>query len=1035
MNLQSAREKLGRKLTNVSEVAAGVLRGIRRSNERDVAAYVFDLNNRLPDTVGELSSYLDEVMGPAYFDKEASPDLRWNNYLYFVVNNGSDGSPAFRAIKRNLEADRSYARKFVVSEEDLDRVLDELDSVAVVDESLATTDIVRVWSDGLSAVGLEDVLDGERPIADVVRSISSGTAKQSVRTKKTTGVESSQRLVESHIASINLSGFRPYPRRKSFEKLGKANLLFGSNGVGKTSLLEGLEFLFCGANRRSGCSPTATVEGVLASGLAVKTSAQQLLSDFKTRQRLWYGGDDNSRQNKLPNQFARFNFLNTDAAAELSLLKESPKEGTAESLAALLSGHEASLMWRRIQDIRKAVADETRSKRSERAVAAKDKEGKEKELLVLEATPGQADVAFSVFLKDLEHIGWRDAPESKDAVTERLVGTLSGLTSQLSAIQQLDWLVGPITEDAIARQVSALQRAYAAVENELPAIREDERALYVLAQRHGLAKARLTALEAIPPTALVELKALSATVKQSNDELALNARAYAALPSGAPPEGWESSLGSKSLSTAHAEANAEFHDISSQLDGLQQRLVASTRTQSELQRAITELQTWAQKVVEHRHPDSNCPVCGTEFGPGELIRRMHALSLAPSDATISELRQRIEHLNAEKLRAAGESSWLGELERFIRSLLNANASLTVRDAQLAASSTIERQQKLLAAKQTAQQGLDAYAQGGLSLEAIEQLCRPLDGDEQQGHASLDVLEAHESTGQYLKHIQDAIAELDARALRRNERLKQRIYDAGVQSSGTLDTAIEQLMARQRVGQRVDDACAAAHRHLDFAPDADMRSLLTSLEASVLGAKKVQAALQADSSSATRLTMVREQLAQLSDRLGRIGGSIDRLTGAQRVLDGIIDNQSLDAASVAVVAATHRVAASIFGRIHAPAEYLVTADAQTPLRTRDNNLPVQLNQVSTGQRSAYALSMFLAMNAQVKAGPKVILLDDPISHIDDLNALSFLDYLRNLVIKSDRQVFFATADEKIAGLFVHKFGFLGEEFRTIELARG
>lgn len=44
------------------------------------------------------------------------------------------------------------------------------------------------------------------------------------------------------------------------------------------------------------------------------------------------------------------------------------------------------------------------------------------------------------------------------------------------------------------------------------------------------------------------------------------------------------------------------------------------------------------------------------------------------------------------------------------------------------------------------------------------------------------------------------------------------------------------------------------------------------------------------------------------------------------------------------------------------------------------------------------------------------------------------YLRNLVMKSDRQVFFATADEKIAGLFAHKFGFLGEEFRTIELTR-
>lgn len=1033
MNLQSAREKLNKKLSNVSEIADGVLRGIRRNNERDVAAYVFDLNNRLPETVGELSSYLDEVMGPAYFDKDASPDLRWSNYLYFVVDKGSVDNQTFKRVKRNVEADRSYARKFVVIEEDFDRVLDELDSVAVVDESVAATDVIQAWFDALGAVGLDDALDGERPIADVVRSISSGATKQSVRTKKTTGVESSQRLVESHIASINLGEFRPYPRRKNFVKLGKANLLFGSNGVGKTSLLEGLEFLFCGANRRSDCSPTTVVDAVLASGHAVSTSARQSLSDFKTRQRLWYGGDDNSRQNKLPNQFARFNFLNTDAAAELSLLKEPPKEGNAESLAALLSGHEATLMWRRIQEVRKAVAEEARSKRSERAVAERDKVGKDRELSVLEAAPGQSDAAFSVFMKDLECIGWRDAPESKDVVTDQLVGILSGLTSQLSSIQQLDWLVGPITESAIAHQSSVLQEACDEVKIVLPAAREDEQARGVLTQRYGLTKTRLTALEAIPPMALAELKALSTTFKQSNDELALNARVYAALPSVAPPDGWQSSLGSKSLLAAHAEANAEFHDLSSQLDVLQMRLAASTRTQSELQRAMTELQSWSQKVVEHRHSDSNCPVCGTEFGPGELIQRIHALSLVPSDAAISELRQRIERLTAERQRAAGEASWLGLLDKFTHTLPDTNALFTVRDAQLAVSGAIERQQMLLEAKQTAQQRLDAYARSGLSLVEIEQLCMPVDAHQQP--ASLDVLEAVESTRRYLLQLQDAIAELDAQVLQRNERLKHRINEAGVQSGDNLETAVEQLMARQRIVQRVSDVCAAAHRYLDFVPEADMHSLLASLEASVLGAKKVLAALQSDSSSATRLKDVRQELEQLSARLSRIGGSIERLAGAQRVLEDIIENQSLDAASAAVVAATHKVADSIFGRIHAPAEYLVTADAETPLRRRDNNLPVQLNQVSTGQRSAYALSMFLAMNAQVRAGPKVILLDDPISHIDDLNALSFLDYLRNLVIKSDRQVFFATADEKIAGLFVHKFGFLGEEFRTIELARG
>lgn len=1034
MNVQAAREKLGRKLTNVTEVASGVLRGIRRTNDRDVAAYVFDLNNRLPDTVGELSSYLDEVMGPAYFDKDAPPDLRWNNYLYFVVDGGALSNQAFQTTKRNVESDRSYARKFVVVEQDLERVLDELDSVAVVDNSIAATDIVQAWEKALSADGMEDVLDGARPIADVVRSISSGTAKQSVRTKKTTGVESSQLLIESHIKSINLGGFRPYPCRKSYDGLGKANLLFGSNGVGKTSLLEGLEFLFCGANRRSSASAATSVEATLVSGQEVKTSGRQLLSDFKTRQRLWYGGDDNSRQNKLPSQFARFNFLNTDAAAELSLLKGETKESNAESLAALLSGHEATVMWRRIQDVRRGIAEETRSKRAERAFAEKERDSKEKELSVLEAAPGQSDAAYSVFTKDLERIGWRNAPESKDGVTEQLIGILSGLASQLGVIQQLDWLAGPVDENTVVQQASALQIASRDIETELPEGREDEHNRAILAQRCGVAESRLNSLEAIPQAALAELKAYTKTLKHSNDELALNAPRFAALPPGAPPENWQSSLGPKLLSTVHAEANADFRSFSSQLEELQKRLAASTRTQSELQRAMTELQGWSLKIVEHRHSDSNCPVCGTGFGPGELIQRINELTLAPSDTAISQLRQRIDHLTAEKQRAATNASWLSALDKFRRSLPDAEALLTVLDAQLEASRTIELQQKLLEQKQSAQQGIDAYARGGLTLALIEELCRPLNTEALQDTASLNLLEALKGTGQYLQQLKDSISQIDARVLQRNTRLRLCLDKAGLQSVNNLDAAIEQLIARKRIIQRAIDAYAAVRRYLDFAPDADMRSLLTSLEASVLGAKKVQAALQSDGSSATRLTAGREQLVQLKERLCRIGGSIERLTHAQRVLDDIMEHQSLDAGTAAVVAATHKVANSIFGRIHAPAEYSVTADTDAPLRRRDNNVPVQLNEVSTGQRSAYALSMFLAMNAQIKAGPKVILLDDPISHIDDLNGLSFLDYLRNLVIKSDRQVFFATADEKVAGLFVHKFGFLGQQLRTIELAR-
>jgi ABC-type cobalamin/Fe3+-siderophores transport system ATPase subunit len=65
----------------------------------------------------------------------------------------------------------------------------------------------------------------------------------------------------------------------------------------------------------------------------------------------------------------------------------------------------------------------------------------------------------------------------------------------------------------------------------------------------------------------------------------------------------------------------------------------------------------------------------------------------------------------------------------------------------------------------------------------------------------------------------------------------------------------------------------------------------------------------------------------------------------------------------------------------------------------------------------------------------MLIDDPIAHVDDMNCLSFLDYLREVAISGERQIVFATASDKLAALFSRKFDFLGEsEFKRYDLTR-
>jgi ABC-type lipoprotein export system ATPase subunit len=127
--------------------------------------------------------------------------------------------------------------------------------------------------------------------------------------------------------------------------------------------------------------------------------------------------------------------------------------------------------------------------------------------------------------------------------------------------------------------------------------------------------------------------------------------------------------------------------------------------------------------------------------------------------------------------------------------------------------------------------------------------------------------------------------------------------------------------------------------------------------------------------------------------------------------------------------------AIFSRIHSPAEFRGLGSGLATLIRKSTGRQATLSEISTGQRAAFALSIFLAQNLQLTAAPPAILIDDPIAHVDDLNSLSFLDYLREIALTGKRQIFFATASDKLATLFERKFDFMGPEgFRRFNLQR-
>lgn len=286
INIEHAQGILRQRCPDLEAVGDGIYRGVDRHADREYAVRYFDLNDDLTQKSNSIKSYQEQVLSDAYFSSQSPTDLRWNHYLYFVTSAKQAEDSEFKHSKATVEADREYARKQVVLEEDLARVIaPRVPSKATLE---LPPDLASTWTKRLDENGMGFVLDDRISVPEVVRRIAAGQ-KESVG-----HVASPTALLPAEVAAtrrflkhLTIHGFRPHPTEKRHQ-LGRVNLIVGSNGVGKTSLLEAIEYAYCGKTRRhavvsANTSVTAEMVGT-DEKLASSTSPVRL----RARHSNWY---------------------------------------------------------------------------------------------------------------------------------------------------------------------------------------------------------------------------------------------------------------------------------------------------------------------------------------------------------------------------------------------------------------------------------------------------------------------------------------------------------------------------------------------------------------------------------------------------------------------------------------------------------------------------------------------------------------------------------------------------------------------------
>jgi DNA repair exonuclease SbcCD ATPase subunit len=1014
------RERLGTRFDSAEQVDKTILRFVRKANGQAFALYYVDVGSTLPRTSEELAAYQDRVIGASYFDGKKS--LQWSNYLYFVISADRAGTMDTQAAKTLIESDRAYARKYVVVENELDAAL--APPQMPTSASLPEANILSLWLTRLASAGLDAAVLSDKPLPSRLLQIE---ATAGVASSVPTAPVPQQRVANlPFLKRIGLTNYRPFPTQRHFD-LGAVNLIVGTNGTGKTSLLEAIELLYCGRNKRNAdAATTYSLAAEYADGSEETVTQARQPRLFRDRNLQWYGQAE-VKTNNLFASFALFNFLDTDAAVRLA----ESTAGLEEDLSNLLVGAEASKIWREIGRVHEAVIGRLRELRPLEAQIKDELAAIEVRLKDASAVKQESDAIFARLEELLRRLKWPTHPKEK--APSVLLESLLEVTSLTQQAASFKWAGAPVSMSRLTAYASDTQQIVEKAEGELTRLEAQlvtERKATEETKRSDTAGLLIDEVNRIVdagfPTREAAFRACRDTIAAQTglvagcDEAMLTALKNSRQDMGVDAFG---EVAASALASAQNEARAAKQEY----DGF-------TRLRQQSVTLAQQLRDIASKLLEGSPKPDECPLCHTEFEPGQLARHMQSgvdqLIESRSQLLLAQMRQCEESVSSA-LVAATASNWLRAF--CARAELDSKVTTGVALAKVgeAIRALAEADQKRVELTKE----LQAFAAQGISVARINELASGL---RDAGHplSEWNVKAVEQVRAAIVKQRTSVAATL------KEERSKVEVLQRSLQQTlgvsdatpDSLKTAISQLKERRTIAASLLSKLAVAMKPFPWPMDGALSELTVEVVAIRSIATELQAAVGREQQAKATLAEATKRSDQLNKQLADLAARIARFVKAEDALSEIKEKYSLTGAMEAALKRNRAGIEKIFGRIHSPAEFAGLGQGLSSLVRKNGATEATLNQISTGQRAAFALSIFLAQNAQLRSAPPVMLIDDPIAHIDDLNALSFLDFLREVALSGNRQILFATASEKLAALFQRKFDFLGDGFRRHDLHR-
>lgn len=1015
------------KLTNVERIDENVYRGTRNYREKPYAVFYVDVSGDIEMRAKSLTEYQDRLLGRDFF-KEPN-DIRWNSYLLFVAEKLIFEKESFKRARSTLESDRNYARKYVIPDDQLAATLDS----RLPNEKHAeppSQDILQQWGELLTGVGAQGVLD-DTEITTLVRKITNRTIENvPAAPKAPTPQDPEDRAIASHfIDRLEIRKFREYPKTHTF-KFGRVNLIFGVNGVGKTTLLEAIEYFYCGSNRRCALPDDPHVICTLSnSGGRFETSNAITQKRFRERHLQWYGKLDLKR-NLIFDSFASFNFLNTDAAVILAT--DSNPKNVQQNLATLLVGAEASRVWERVIRVQRDLRPQVKALEDQAQAAQAKIEAANDRLNNARTVVHKSDEIFTLLGGMLQSIGWKRLPVNKTIASD---GSATPIVRAETAIRSIT-VLPEVPANLTTSTLKADQAATAALLDQANKLASENSSSRLILQRMEKrhydclrVQDKYVQLERYVSAGYLELQ--DGITRIQNDKVSLLRMAGGIEPTLQGDEHLQSSL---TIAQQMKTLVSQEHSLLETVTAAKRLLDAFEESQSRNARLIQQLRATASEIIRDSVNKDKCPLCHTELAPGELQGHI-----------LAEVEQAHERSNQDahkswndaQLGLARNRTAIARIRQFVDFCSGRGLNIEETSFQEAREHLIAVRKQLddLQDEMNGMQSrLTSLQQAELSSEKFESLIKELFVRE-TGKIDRALIEAKAREFYTVtKELEESIARYKQEVEIMESRILEFAQAAGVKNQVDIDEIVKEINRRNNILILTIGSLTEVQELVTISPESNIYSLQSNLSDISGVQQQLQQAisLEASSDKALEEAMLAAQGAQ--NELAASKESLAHVVRVMTALNDIVRNHSLESATMSLLGDNRQYITNVFSRIHSPYEFEVKIEDESFLQRIANEKSTLLDEISTGQRAAFALSVFLAMNAFASKAPPVILIDDPVAHVDDLNTLSFLDYLRDLATMGTRQIFFATADDKLAGLFEHKFSFMGEQFQKFPLER-